>query len=71
MSEKQSVPYAEKITVAQLIKELSVCPPDAEVDFSSLSFKRVKPRGPQDVQIEFNQHIYRDNEGQLVVLDLE
>ena len=62
------------ITVQELIEELEKHPKDAEVifgDVNSLHFSRVKERGHDQVQIEFNEQVYRDSEGLLVVQDLE
>ncbi len=55
------------ITVGMLIDELSKYDKSMQVDFSTLDFNRVKQRSPTLVQIEFNQMVYRDDEGRVVV----
>ena len=59
------------ITVGMLMNELSGFDKDVKIDFSSLDFHRVKPRGDKLIQIEFNQMVYRDDEGDVVVDNLE
>ena len=59
------------ITVEQLIRELSFHDKDARVEFSGLDFMRVKSRGDDLVQIEFDQQVYRDSSGNVVVQNLE
>lgn len=39
-------------------------------DFSGLTFYRVKQRAQTHIQIEFNEVVYRDADGHLVVHDL-
>lgn len=51
------------ITVGTLIEMLKVQDPDSEVYFGGLDFYRVKRRGDDIVQIEFNQTIYKDEDG--------
>ncbi|AYR26965.1 hypothetical protein RC54_10555 [Herbaspirillum rubrisubalbicans] len=41
------------------------------LDFSGLDFYRLKTRGPNLVQVEFNQQVYRNAEGDVVVENLE
>lgn len=55
------------ITVGMLIDELSKYDKNMQVDFSNLDFNRVKQRSPTLVQIEFNQMVYRDDKGRVVV----
>jgi len=59
------------ITVGMLIEQLSIFDKDSEVDFSGLDFYRLKQRGPNLVQVEFNQQVYRDDQGKVVVSNLE
>lgn len=55
------------ITVGSLIDALSVHNPDDIVDFGPLHFYRLKQRGPGVVQAEFNESMYLDDEGNVVV----
>lgn len=59
------------LTVAQLKEHLSVFDDDALVDFSGLDFYRTKLRGEKLVNIEFNQQVYRNPQGDVVVQNLE
>lgn len=60
-----------RLTVGDLKRQLEVFDNDEEVFFgndeNALTFYRTKSRGPKLVQIEFNQQIYRDSDGRLVV----
>ncbi len=56
-----------RITVGELRAALDGLPDDWTVDFSGLTFYRVKQRAPEHVQIEFNQSVYLDEQGQVVV----
>ena len=55
------------LTVGELIQQLSVFDKDAEVSFSGLDFYRLKLRGEKLLQVEFNQSVYRNSEGLVVV----
>ncbi len=64
-----------KITVDQLIRDLQIHDGDAIVDFSGLDFHRVKGRGfdqqgNEIVQIEFEQVVFKNNEGNVVIQNL-
>lgn len=59
-----------RITVGELRSQLEGIPDAWTVDFSGLTFYRVKQRAPTHVQIEFNEVVYRDANGHLVVRDL-
>jgi len=59
------------ITVGNLIERLSIFDENMKLDFSGLDFHRLKQRGPNLVQVEFNQQVYRDPEGNVVVDTLE
>lgn len=61
----------ERITVGDLIKALSAYDKDLEVDFSCLDNNRLKQRSPTIPQVEFHQMVYRDDEGNVVVDNLE
>ncbi len=58
-------------TVGQLIEHLSAFDVNMKVDFSGLDFYRFKQRAPDLVQCEFNQPVFRDPEGNVVVHNLE
>ncbi|MCV6612893.1 MAG: hypothetical protein OIF55_19225 [Amphritea sp.] len=55
------------ITVRELKQLLSAHPDDMELDFSTLDFYRLKRRGPNVIQVEFNQIVYRDEQGNVCV----
>ncbi|NWA24043.1 hypothetical protein HX866_03990 [Pseudomonas gingeri] len=57
------------IDVGTLLDQLNGLPRDMRLSFSGLDFYRVKLRGPNLVQIEFNQSVYRTSEDLLVVED--
>lgn len=54
------------ITVADLIELLKVEDPNMPLYFGGLHFYRLKDRGAH-VQVEFNETVYRDSEGYVVV----
>lgn len=56
-----------RITVRELMDELSGYSPDTEVSFSGLEFSRLKPRSKKTVQVEFVESVYRDAQGLVVV----
>lgn len=60
-----------RITVGELIDELKRFNPDAEIHFGGLHFYRLKHRGELIVQCEFDETVYRDSAGRLVVEDHE
>jgi len=51
-----------KITVKELIEQLQKEDPDLEIYFGGLDFYRLKDRGGF-LQIEFNQSVYKDEDG--------
>lgn len=55
------------ITLGRLREELSQWPDDTEISFSGLTWYRPKQRGENLVQIEFNELVYLDEEGRVVV----
>ncbi|MEN4919697.1 hypothetical protein ABE485_13555 [Achromobacter spanius] len=60
------------ITVGMLIEHLKVYDPECELAFSGgLEFYRTKQRGPDLVQIEFNQNVWRDEKGVWRVDDVD
>jgi len=54
-----------------LLDQLEGLPRETRISFGGLDFYRVKRRGPDLVQIEFNQSVYRTDEDLLVVEDHE
>lgn len=56
------------ITVGQLISHLSGHDKDLPIDFGGLNFYRCKDRGGS-VQFEFNETVYLDDEGDVVVIN--
>jgi hypothetical protein len=59
------------ITVSELREALAEYPGHYRVSFSGLEFYRVKQRGDDILQIEFNQLVYRTPEGRVVVENLD
>lgn len=55
------------ISVGDLRRHLEPFGDDWEVSFSGLKFFRTKARGPKLVQIEFEQVVYLDEQGHVVV----
>lgn len=55
-----------KMTVGEFKELLSGFNDDDLLDFSTLDFYRLKHRGTY-VQVEFNQSVYRDEKGNVVV----
>jgi len=59
------------MTVEELIERLQKFPGHLLVDFSTLDFERLKQRSPTVLQVEFSQMVYRDEENNVVVDNLE
>ncbi len=59
------------ITVGEFKRMLKGCNDDVELYFSGLDFYRLKMRGDKLLQVEFNQQVYRNSEGNIVVDNLE
>ena len=57
------------ITVGDLRKMLEGFNDDDELSFSGLDFYRLKKRGPDLVQVEFNQQVYRDRKTNKVIIE--
>lgn len=55
------------ITVEELRNEIKSLPNDADISFSGLTFQRVKSRGNNTYQIEFNEGPYLSEDGVLKV----
>lgn len=58
------------ITVGELRQALSLYSDDTELSFGGLEFYRLKSRGDKLAQIEFNQPVYLDSSGRVVVENL-
>jgi hypothetical protein len=56
------------ITVKELIERLQGCNPNAKIDFSGMTFYRVKGRGKNLVQIEFNEALESSTETHITFL---
>lgn len=54
------------IKVKELIELLKRENPELDVDFSGLDFYRLKDRGGF-LQIEFNQSVYKDSSGNVII----
>jgi hypothetical protein len=55
------------ITVEDLIKHLNGYPLHFKIYFGGLDFYRLKQRGENFIQMEFNQPVYLDAQGNVVV----
>jgi|GEM_PF-1032818 len=55
------------ITVGWLRQWLKVYPDDFELSFGGLEFYRIKTRGENLAMVEFNQAVYLDEDGQVVI----
>jgi hypothetical protein len=51
-------------------RALEQVPDDAQLSFSGLTFYRIKRRGPDVFQVEFNEAVYRDGTDDIVAFDL-
>ena len=58
------------ITVGDLKAALEAYPDNYNLDFSGLTFYRLKQRGEKHVQVEFNQQVYLNDEGLVIVENL-
>lgn len=58
------------ITVGKLRQALSNYRDSDKLSFSGLTYNRVKLRGPGLAQVEFDEQVYRDDEGRVVVQTL-
>lgn len=59
------------ITVGEFKEQLKGIDDNMKLDFSSLDFYRLKRRSDTLIQVEFNQMVYRDDEGNVQVDNLE
>jgi hypothetical protein len=55
------------ITVGELLDQLKGIDRNTRISFSGLDFYRIKRRGQNLLQIEFNQQVYLDESGNVVV----
>lgn len=55
------------ITVAELIDHLRIFPDHYKIYFGGLDFYRLKKRGDNFIQMEFNQPVYLNKQGLVVV----
>lgn len=62
-------PVLAGITVGALREQLAALPPDAELSFNGLRFRRLTHPAPRIVQLEFHEVVYRRLDGELVVMD--
>lgn len=58
------------ITIGELKEMLSAYPDHYSLTFSGLEFYRLKQRDDELVQIEFNQPVYLDGSGKVVIHNL-
>lgn len=58
------------MTVGELLDQLQRYPRDTLLSFSGLDFYRLKWRAENLVQVEFNQAVYRDSDGLVIVENL-
>lgn len=63
--------YEPRVTVGEFKEMLSAYPDDMWLDFSMLDFYRLKQRSGDLLQVEFDQRVYRDAAGRVVVQNLE
>lgn len=69
-AESSNIPLEElRITVGDLRRQLDGYSPNTEVSFSGLDFYRVKQRGDNLIQIEFNQQVWRDRDTGMVYVE--
>lgn len=59
------------ITVGELISHLKAFPLDFNIDFCGFNFYRLKQRGEKSIQMEFNQSVYVDKTGKIIIENLE
>jgi hypothetical protein len=59
------------LTVGDLIDQLKVFDRDAELYICGLHFHRLKLRGEKLLSMEFNQSIYRNSKGELVLEEFD
>lgn len=59
--------HLPSISIGELKNLLANYPDHYQIDFSGLSFYRLKQRGETSVQMEFNQPVYLTEQGRVVV----
>lgn len=60
-----------EVSVGEFMEELKVFDKNARLSFSGLDFYRLKMRGDDLIQVEFNQQVYKDSNGKVIVENLE
>lgn len=65
------MPDYPTITIGQLRKELAPWHDDDLITFSGLTFYQIKGRGDHLAQVEFNEPVYLDESGCVVVQNLK
>ena len=65
----KNIVESHTIDLGTLLRQLEGLPHDTRVYFGGLDFHRINPQGPNLIQIEFNQSVYRTDEDLLVVED--
>lgn len=55
------------ITVGELRRLLALHDEDAELYVGGLTFFRLKDKGPKLVQMQFNQGVYEDERGKIII----
>ena len=58
---------APVITIGELRERLDGIPEHYTIDFGGLTFYRIKQRAPTHMQMEFNESVYLDESGRVVV----
>ena len=64
-------PEIPTITVGRLLDELKIYPEHYLLSFGGLRYFRLKQRAPELVLVEFDQQVYLDDAGRVVVDNLE
>ena len=55
------------MTIGEMKEMLRLYPNEMELSFEPLHFYQLKQRGENMVRVEFNESIYRDENGELVL----
>jgi len=55
-----------KITVREFIDQLQGCDPNDTLDFSPLTFYRVKRRGEHRIHVEFNEAVEKTTDTHII-----
>lgn len=68
MKNRKEIPT---ITIGELRAALSNWSDEDHISFSGLTFNRIKGRGEHLAQVEFNEPVFLDESGNVVVQNLE